>query len=147
MDDDKTWWPTNACILLEATQPHADDNTYADLAVFSLSCDRQYIARISEHDYLSVVAPKPAAIGAPIYAFGYPDLEAGIDLDNRNLTATLHMMEGIYDGRASEQGMHIFKSDYLSQIDPNGMSGGPVTALDYTRIGRHLLLIQHGGNI
>jgi hypothetical protein len=84
-----------------------------------------------------------------LFAFGYPDLGSELDIEGRKLVATLTMVEGVYIDKTSYTGLHVFESEYLKEMNPNGMSGGPVTSMDHRRIGRHLLagiIIQGGGS-
>ena len=141
------WWPTNACIHLDATSPFADDSTFADLAIYSMEMTETVRSQISEFDYLPFPVRLHLAPKQQLFAFGYPDEGSALDIEGRRLVSTLTMFEGVYGGKTSYTGIHVFESEHLNDVDPNGMSGGPVTILDHQRIGRHLLagLIVQGG--
>lgn len=144
-----TWWPTNACMHLDATQPFDDDNTFADLAVYSMETSQDVRSAITEYDYLPFPSQLELTPNQQLFAFGYPDVGSELDIEGRKLIATLTMVEGNYIGKTQFTGLHVFESEHLKKINPNGMSGGPVTIVDHLRIGRHLLagiLIQGGGN-
>lgn len=142
-----TWWPTNACMHLEATAPFDDDDTFADLAVYSMDATQDVRSSLTEFDYLPFPAQLELTPNQQLFAFGYPDVGSELDIDGRNLVSTLIMVEGVYGGISSFKGLHVLESETLKEIDPNGMSGGPVTILDHQKIGRHLLagIIIQGG--
>jgi hypothetical protein len=144
-----TWWPTNACMHLDATQTFVDDNTFADLAVYSMETSQDVRSSITEYDYLPFPSQLELKPNQQLFAFGYPDLGSELDIEGRKLVATLTMVEGVYIDKTSYTGLHVFESEYLKEMNPNGMSGGPVTSMDHRRIGRHLLagiIIQGGGS-
>jgi hypothetical protein len=143
------WWPTNACMHLDAATPFAEDATFADLAVYSMDTTETVRSHISEFDYLPFPAPLELIANQQMYAFGYPDVGSELDYEGRQIVSTLTMIEGVYGGATSSMGLHVFKSDSFEGLDPNGMSGGPVTIVDPFKIGRHLLagiIIQGGSN-
>jgi hypothetical protein len=125
----------------------ADDNTFSDFALYQLHTTRDINSIISEYDYL----PFPAEVTFPykkqLFAFGFRDAECDFDLDKRQHLLTEVAVEGWYAGATDYLGIHAFESPHLS-TSQNGMSGGPITYLDTSRIGRHLLagmIVQAGG--
>lgn len=141
------WWPTNAVIQLDASILFEDDNAFGDLAVFSMAMDNKNKPSIDEFDYLPAMRCCDLINGQIIFAHGYPDIGSNFDGVGRVIESTLYSFEGVYGGDSSSMGVGIFRSESLLEKDVNGMSGGPVTCLDYSRIGRHLLagLIITGG--
>jgi hypothetical protein len=142
-----SWWSTNAVIHLEASPLFEMDNAFGDLAVFSMLSGNENKILIDEYDYLSTLHCCDLSHSQPLFAHGYPDVGSSIDIDGRFIGSTLFSFEGLYDGDSSSMGVGVFKSEDLKDIDVNGMSGGPVTCLDYSRIGKHLLagIIISGG--
>lgn len=125
------WWPSNACVHLGATAPFADDDTFADLAIYSLETPEIVRAQISEFDFLPPPAPWEFVSSQQLFSFGYPDIESELDLEGRRFVSTLTAIEGIYGGTTRHRGLHVFESAYLQGRDPNGLSGGPVTILGF----------------
>ena len=140
------WWPTDACMHLDVSSLFADDNTFGDLAVYSLYTEACLRSSISDHDFLPFPCATHFEAGLILYAFGYPDVEFDMDLDRRQHILTAVLVEGLYGGQTNFRGIHKFTSAHLP-TDSNGMSGGPVTYLDNGRMGRHLLagIIVQGG--
>ncbi len=140
------WWPTNACIHLEASEEFADDNTFGDLAIYSLDTSETTRSTISDHEFLPFPSDVNLSQEIPLYAFGYPDAEVEIDLNRNQHILTAVTVEGFYSGPTKSLGIHLFESPDLPP-NLNGMSGGPITYLDNTKIGRHLLagIIVQGG--
>lgn len=143
----RDWWPTNAVIYLDAVENFAEDDAFGDLAVFSLDHDRRYLTCLQEHDSVPLGQFQDDGLHTPLFVLGHPDVGASLNLDEQTLESTLHTIEGEYGGPSCDFGLHIFKSDYLRGADPNGLSGSPVTMLDLSRVGRHLLagLVLRGG--
>jgi hypothetical protein len=146
-DSGSTFWPTTACVHLEAAEAFTADNTFGDFALYELEASREINSLMTEHDFLPFPVDANFSIGAPLFAFGFPDVENDLDLENRQHLFTAVAVEGWYAGATGYRGIHVFESPHLS-TSQNGMSGGPITYLDNTRIGRHLLagLIVQGGD-
>lgn len=140
MDNAMSWWSTNACVHLGATEPYTDDDTYGDLAVYSLETPPNYEDKLCKHDYLPIPGALHLESNSPLFAFGYPDEGSDLDPELRILGTTLNMIKGAYTGSTNYTGIHTFHSEHLGGITPNGMSGGPITTLDPNQIGRHLLV-------
>lgn len=146
-DSGTSYWPTTSFVLMEANTPYEDDNTYADVAICKLATWDQVGRSILENEYLSFPKRLDFTERMPLFAFGFPDVEYELDLEGRQHLLTLVAIEGEYAGKTSQLGIHTFRSKHLPS-EPNGMSGGPVTCLDPSRIGHHLLagmIVQGSG--
>lgn len=157
--DDWRPWPVLEFTLTESIEQLAGDNAYADVGLFWLDPEAARTAAITGFDFLAIKlgdrlnVDKPLlAIGHPLYAFGFPDTFENTStkafIDDANIVHTdLVAVEGRYDGITSEFGIHLFQSQDMGDSDPNGFSGGPVTTLDESHVGRHKLvgMILRGG--
>jgi hypothetical protein len=145
--DDHRPWPVNEYTLAEAADRYADDNAFGDIALYWLKPDITRDAEFGGHDFLPLKEHPSLNIGHPLYAFGFPDNECSMDLEQSLHRVTVMSVEGHYGGLASEFGLHIFNSSGLLHQDPNGFSGGPITVLDMSLEGRHQLvgMIVQGG--
>lgn len=146
-------WPVLEFTLPEAVGQFADDDGYADVGLFWLDPEAAKTTSITDFDYLPIPRELPnsdhkplLAIGYPLFAFGFPDkfsktsTEAFIDDETKMIHTDLVSVEGRYDGKTSDFGLHLFRTEVMGDSNPNGFSGGPVTALDLTRIGHHRLV-------
>jgi hypothetical protein len=143
------WWSTNACIHLDAESGFSEDNSFSDVAVYSLETSSMMVRTIGDFDFLPFPKEDIFPLAYPMYASGFPDQEADVDLDLQRFVLTMVPIEGEYAGATSLRGIHVFKSKQLMNLNPGGMSGGPITVLDSARLGHHLLvglIMQGGGN-
>ncbi|MBL9131885.1 MAG: trypsin-like peptidase domain-containing protein, partial [Verrucomicrobiaceae bacterium] len=128
-DSRTSYWPTLAYVHLEVAPPFANDNTFGDLALYKMNVSQDINSIMLEHDYLPFPEEVTFSKGAPLFAFGFPDVEYDIDLDNKQHILTEVAVEECYAGATAYRGVHVFESTHL-QASQNGMSGGPVTYLD-----------------
>lgn len=141
------WWPTDACLHLEAHERYKNDDTFGDLAIYSIAMDRSLKSSVSKHEFLPFPEPTHFEPGHQLFGFGFPDLGIELNLDDRFYDCTQYGVEGIYKAKTRYEGIHRFESEHLPD-SVNGMSGGPITYLNISSLGRHLLagLTISGGN-
>lgn len=124
LDGSTKWWASNACVHLESGDDYKDDNAYADLALYSMHTPPSLRRHLNEHDFLTIPKGLRLAENTPLLAFGY---KAELDLEGQRLIGDRFDIEGTYAGATGFRGLHTFHSQHLQSIDPNGLSGGPVT--------------------
>jgi len=144
---DRRPWTVIEFTLPVPTPNMAPDEPYSDVALFHLDRAALQGCEFESHDFVSLIDPGPIEIGYPLFAFGFPDTLPGIDFEAEQIIADLRMIEGRYSGPSTSLGLHAFESSQLLTLEHSGFSGGAVTALDLSTVGRHLLvgLILRGG--
>lgn len=143
------YWPAIGCLHLMAASGFEADDAYSDIAIYKLRSTRDLRSFISDNDFLPFPVEQKFSAGAPLYAFGFPDEACSFDPEGHryNHIVTSAGFEGHYEGATPYRGLHTFSSSVLLPSQ-NGMSGGCVTCLDTSRVGRHLfagLIVQGGG--
>ncbi len=146
-------WVVKEFTLPEARHPIGGSSLHADLALFWLDPTPGQNGTIGSRDFIGIDHALGIRPGLPLYesgrllfASGFPDsfeatkTHSHIDYEEERIHTDLVPIEGEYAGPTADFGIHRFKSIHMRGSNPNGMSGGPVTTIDVSKIGSHQLV-------
>ena len=114
-------------VSLQPSDPNEEDTALCDIRIHRLLGSSCPCKDLEPGEFLDIQSFEGSSYHLPRFLTGFPDEMQSINYDTREGGGIGLMIEGFDGGATNDAECRYFRSEYLKNIDPNGLSGGLIT--------------------